>query len=45
MQVCAADADGGHADEHLADTRLVEVQLVDLERPPRLEEDRGAGFH
>ena len=45
MEIRAADADRGHADEHLAGARLVELDLVDLERPSLLEEDGRARDH
>jgi hypothetical protein len=45
VQVGAADADRGHADEHLAGPRLVELDLADLERPPLLPEDGRPRVH
>ena len=45
VQVGAADADGRHPHEHLARARLVELDLVHLERPSLLVEDGRAGDH
>ena len=43
--VGAADPDRGHADEDLAGTGLVQVDLRDLERPPLSPEDGRSRFH
>ena len=45
VQIGAADPDRGHADEHLTGPGLLQVELANLERPPRLEEDGRARLH
>ena len=45
MQIGAADADGGHPDQHLAGPRLAQLDRANLERPPRLPEEGGPRPH
>ena len=40
-----ADAAGDEADEHLAGSRLGQLDLLDDERPAELLENRSADFH
>src|SRR5205085_8468112 len=44
-QVAAADPGRVQTHEHLVAARLVELELLDLERPARLAKDRGLDLH